>query len=66
MKELKRLKLTHLSQVELEKKELSQLLGGYACCQCNCATSATTSNTSMNDAQGYHTSDGTGAVNYSF
>lgn len=66
MKALKRLKLTHLSKVELEKKELNQLLGGYACCQCNCATSGTSDNTSMNDAHGYHTTQGTGPVNKSF
>lgn len=39
MKKLSKLKLTSLSNFELEKRELNKLSGGLTCCICGCSQS---------------------------
>ncbi len=36
MKKLSKLKLSTLSKVEMEKREMNKLSGGYTCCICGC------------------------------
>lgn len=62
MGKLKSLKLTQISQAELEKKEMDLLLGGYGPCYCGCwGSSSTHSNGTANSSNGYGGSgDGNG------
>lgn len=38
MKKIGKLKLTALSNADLEKREMNKLLGGTNCCICSCTT----------------------------
>lgn len=62
MKSIEKLKLTKLSKVELEAREMNLLRGGTDAdnsCNCNCATSNSLSNTqSANAKYGYQYSYG--------
>lgn len=62
MGKLKSLKLTQISQAELEKKEMDLLLGGYGACSCECwGSSSNYSNGTANSMSGYGSSgDGNG------
>ena len=53
MKKLSKLKLNQLSKADLEKREMSQLIGGTAC-GCGClGTSDTIDNSEANWTAGY-------------
>jgi natural product precursor len=61
MKQLGKLKLNRLSDVELNEKELNRILGGGTpgdcCCGCNYASSggsSSSANDSANNASGLH------------
>ena len=61
MKKLNNLKLTQLSKVELERREMNQLLGGGECCGCGCnGPSSTLANAHANWNAGYSGSVGGG------
>jgi len=54
MKAIKKLKLSHLSDAELGKKELNKLKGG-GCCICGCVGAGATTGdaSSANNSAGY-------------
>ncbi len=53
MKELKKLKLNHLREADLNSREMSQLKGGL-CCGCSCyGPSSTVDNQNANAESGY-------------
>jgi natural product precursor len=59
MKNLGKLKLNELSRVELEKREMNQLVGGEECCGCGCnGSSSTSDNATANWNYGYSYSAG--------
>lgn len=69
MKKLQKLKLTQLSDVNLNEREMCRLLGSGdpGCCQCSCAYAnsggaSTNANDSANNANGYTSSGYTGQV----
>lgn len=58
MKKLSKLKLNELSKTEIEKRELSKLLGGENC-ECGCAgTSSSNANFNANYENDYSQSGG--------
>ena len=60
MKKLSKIKLTQLSQNELESRQMGSLLGG-GCCACACAgLSSDIMNNYFNDEGGYGQSGGSG------
>ena len=62
MKKLGKIKLNQLSKAEMEKRELSKLMGGENC-ECGCAgPSSTYWNSTTNDDYGY--SDSYGEPNF--
>lgn len=61
MKKLKKLNLSHLANVDLEKREMNSLLGGGTpgCCSCGCrGSSSAFDNGTANVAGGYTPADG--------
>jgi natural product precursor len=63
MKKLGKLKLNQLMQSDLEKKEMSSIIGGANCCICGCqyansGGSSSGGNGGANNSGGYSSSSG--------
>jgi natural product precursor len=64
MKKLNQLRLNQLSKVDLERREMSSLIGGDCfTCACGCSYSSTSSNMSANAGYGYTQTAGWGDGN---